>query len=158
MTTWGEWRDSYPETEVLVPPPESDTVTGRGRRNYNTNPYSDYENSQPPDLSVGEDDERVPPRALVLGVATDDAARAYPFKAVLDSGSVVNDRVGDDAIQFGRDGDALVGGGSRWAVVSGRARDGPHEGTDLDRANDHSPMFWFAWLDFFPGTEVYGEA
>ena len=179
MTTWGEWREAYPETEVLVPPPESGTVTGRGRRNYNTNPYSDYEDSQPPDFSDGEDDERVPPRALVLGVATDDAARAYPFKTVLDSGGVVNDRVGDlpvvvasthdsmvaydrrvgdDAIQFGRDGDALVGGESRWGIVSGRARDGPHEGTDLDRANDRSPMFWFAWRDFFRGTEVYGES
>ncbi len=175
MTRWGEWRDSYPDTEVLLPPPESGTVTGRGRRNYNTNPYSDYEDSQPPDFSVGDDDE-VSPRALVLGVATDGAARAYPFRVVREAGGVVNDRVGDlpvvvasthdsmvaydrrvggETVAFGRDGDALVGGGSRWAVVSGRARDGTHEGVELGRANDRSPMFWFAWQDFFPGTDVY---
>ncbi len=179
MTTWGEWRDSHPGTEVLLPPPESGTVTGRGRRNYNTNPYSDYEDTRPPDFSVGDDSERLPPRALVLGVATDGAARAYPFRVVREAGGVLNDRVGDlpvvvastrdsmvayvrraggETVEFGRDGDTLAGGGSRWAVVSGRARDGPHEGAELDRANDRSPMFWFAWRDFFPGTEVYGEA
>lgn len=178
MTTWGEWRDSYPETEVLLPPPESETVTGRGRRNYNTNPYSDYEDTQPPDFSVGEGygDDELPPRALVLGVATDEAATAYSFRVVREAGDVINDRVGDlpvvvasthdsivaydrraggEAVDFGRDGDALVGGGSRWGVVSGRAREGPHAGIELDRANDRNPMFWFAWQDFFPGTDIY---
>jgi hypothetical protein len=66
-------------------------------------------------------------------------------------------RAGGDVLAFGRDGDALTASGSRWAVVSGRALDGPHEGATLERANDRSPTFWFAWADFFPGTDVYSE-
>lgn len=23
LTTWGEWREEYPETDVLLPPPHS---------------------------------------------------------------------------------------------------------------------------------------
>jgi len=176
LTTWGEWRETHPDTEVLVPPPESGTVTERGRRNYNTNPYSDYEDA--PDPAANEVD-RLPPRALVLGVATDETARAYWFKTVREAGGVVNDHVGGvpvvvatthdslvayvrrvdgDVFQFDRDGDTLTAGGSRWELVSGRARHGSHAGTSLARANDRSPMFWFAWRDFFPGTSVYGES
>ncbi len=180
LTTWGEWRGTHPDTEVLVPPPESGTITGRGRRNYNTNPYSDYEAAPDPSASDSDSDSdgRLPSRALVLGVTTGEAARAYWFKTVLEVGGVVNDRVGEtpvvvasthdslvayvrrvegDVLRFDRDGDALTAGGSRWEPVSGRAREGPHEGTTLERANDRSPMFWFAWRDFFPGTSVYGE-
>jgi len=179
MTTWGEWRRTHPDTAVLLPPPESETVSATGERNYNTDPYSGYETYEPPEPSRDGSGRRLPPKELVLGVATDGAARAYPFKSVVEAGGVVNDRVGSlpvvvssthdslvayvrraggDILLFGRDGDTLVAGGSRWAVVSGRALDGPHEGVILERANDRSPMFWFAWVDFFPGTDVYGES
>jgi hypothetical protein len=66
-------------------------------------------------------------------------------------------RVGGRVLTFDRDGDVLVGGGSRWDVVSGRALDGPFEGRTLERANARSPMFWFAWADFYPGSEIYGD-
>nr|WP_241430533.1 DUF3179 domain-containing (seleno)protein [Haloferax alexandrinus] len=51
----------------------------------------------------------------------------------------------------------LVAAGSRWDLLTGRALDGPHEGAVLTRANDRSPMFWFAWADFNPETEIYGS-
>lgn len=57
-------------------------------------------------------------------------------------------------VRFGRWGEFLVVGGSRWNVTSGRAVDGPREGKRFVRANDHSPMFWFAWSQFYPETEV----
>ncbi|MDY6765676.1 MAG: DUF3179 domain-containing (seleno)protein, partial [Halobacteria archaeon] len=47
--------------------------------------------------------------------------------------------------------------GSRWEITTGRAVDGPHQGEKLEKANDRSPMFWFAWLDFNPETKLYGE-
>jgi len=31
------------------------------------------------------------------------------------------------------------------------------EGTTLERANDRSEMFWFAWAEFFPDSEIYGQ-
>lgn len=67
-------------------------------------------------------------------------------------------RVGAEIFEFGRAGDHLTAGNSRWGVVSGRARDGPYEGTILAQENDRSPMYWFAWADFFPETDVYGES
>ena len=41
-------------------------------------------------------------------------------------------------------------------MVGGRAVDGPFEGRNLTQANEVSPEFFFAWLDFHPDTEVYG--
>jgi hypothetical protein len=59
--------------------------------------------------------------------------------------------------EFAPDGEAhMTGGGSRWEIVSGRAVDGPYEGTVLQQANEVSPEFFFAWLEFHPDTEVYG--
>lgn len=54
------------------------------------------------------------------------------------------------------DPDHLRAAGSRWSIATGRAVDGPHEGTRLRPASDRSPMYWFAWLDFRPETTVYG--
>ncbi|ELZ74483.1 hypothetical protein C456_08948 [Haloferax volcanii DSM 14919] len=62
-----------------------------------------------------------------------------------------------ETVEFDRDGSVLVAAGSRWDLLTGRALDGPHEGAVLTRANDRSPMFWFAWADFNPETEIYGS-
>jgi hypothetical protein len=49
----------------------------------------------------------------------------------------------------------IQGGNSRWRLLSGNAVDGPHQGTELRPASDRPPMFWFAWRDFHPGTDLY---
>jgi hypothetical protein len=178
ITTWRTWREEHPDTEVLLPPPASNTITGRESRNYDVNPYDGYDESARIGIGGPNPDDRLHPKTSVLGVATDDAAKAYPRVDVQDADGVVNDTVGDlpvvvataddslfayvrrvdgETLEFGRDGDALTAGGSRWSVVSGEAMDGPGEGTTLERANDRSQMFWFAWADFFPETEIYGQ-
>jgi hypothetical protein len=176
MTTWGEWRREHPDTQVLLPPPSSGTVAGEVSRNYDRDPYAGYDENQQIGISGGPVDGRLHPKAQVVGVATDEVARAYPLDAVSEAG-VVNDTVGDlpvvvaatddgtlvayvrrvdgEAVTFQRDGDALVGAGSRWDLLSGEARDGAHEGVSLRRANSRSPMFWFAWADFFPESEIH---
>lgn len=179
ISTWGEWRAAHPETEVLVPPPVSGTIRGRQTRRYDVNPYTSYQQSS--DIGIGFNDaadDRLHPKASVVGVAADGVARAYPLDAV-ESAGVVNDTVGDlsvvvaasaggslvayvrlvdgETVEFDRDGSVLVAAGSRWDLLTGRALDGPHEGAVLTRANDRSPMFWFAWADFNPETEIYGS-
>jgi len=180
VTTWGEWRSEHAATEVLLPPPESGTIVEAPARNYDTNPYAGYEDAERVGIGYNEfDDERLHPKAQVIGVATEDAARAYPLERVLSAG-VVNDTVGDrpvvvtttgadslvaydrrvdsEVVAFEAAGtDHVAGGGSRWQRTTGEAVDGPHEGTSLERANGRSQMFWFAWLDFHEGTSVYGE-
>ncbi|MFC7027213.1 DUF3179 domain-containing (seleno)protein [Halomicroarcula sp. GCM10025324] len=60
-------------------------------------------------------------------------------------------------VQFERDGEYLVAGGSQWDITSGRAVDGSYEGAKLIQANDRSPMFWFAWAQFYPETDIWGS-
>lgn len=67
-------------------------------------------------------------------------------------------RVDGQTVRFAADGQRQVrGAGSRWRRETGVAVDGDHEGTRLERANDVSPLFRFAWVDFNPDTSVYGE-
>ncbi|ELZ77736.1 hypothetical protein C454_14620 [Haloferax gibbonsii ATCC 33959] len=178
ISTWGEWRAAHPETEVLVPPPVSGTIRGRQTRRYDVNPYASYQQSSAIGIGFNDAaDDRLHPKTSVVGVAADGVARAYPLDAVERAG-VVNDTVGGlpvvvaasaegtlvayvrrvdgDSVEFERDGPVLVAAGSRWTLLTGRALDGPHEGSVLTRANDRSPMFWFAWADFNPETEIYG--
>jgi hypothetical protein len=179
LTTWGEWKTAHPDTEVLAPPPVSGTIRGRQTRRYDVNPYTSYQSSSAIGIGFNDEvDERLHPKTSVIGVTAGGVARAYPFDTV-SSAEVVNDHVADlpvvvaattdgtlvayvrridgMTVEFERDGEVLVAGGSRWDIVTGRALDGPHEGTVLTRANDRSPMFWFAWADFNPGTEIFGD-
>jgi len=180
ITGLSEWRDSHPDTEVLLPPPESSTVVGDdAARNYNVDPYSSYENNRRVGLGRSDYDDRLHPKALVVGVSDGDAATAYPLPAVQEAG-LLNDRVGDlpvvvttdssgalvaydrrvdgETLGFEAAGaDAIRGGGSTWRRSTGRALDGPHGGTTLERANDRTPMFWFSWADIFPESTIYGR-
>jgi hypothetical protein len=178
LTSWGAWRGAHPNTEVLLPPPHSGTIASR--RSY------EYDDKYPYDEQrqlVGYDRGGELSRStLVVGIVHDTTARAYPYFAVRGAGGVVTDRVGGlpvavtttpggglaaydrrvdgTALEFtaveGVDGEVLRAGGSRWERETGRAVDGPHEGTTLERANDLAPLFWHAWRAFHPETEVYG--
>lgn len=180
LSTWGEWRASHPDTEVLLPPPHSSTVTGRdASRNYDRDPYAGYAESRAVGITGREAPGELHPKTSVIGVTSGGTARAYPLEAVRTADGVVNDTVGDlpvvvaaseqgtlvayertvggETLTFEKDGGHLAAGGSRWDRLTGRAVDGPHSGTVLRRANDRSQMFWFAWADFHPDTGIYGQ-
>jgi len=185
VTTWRAWRESHPGTEVLLPPPFSDTVLGEVRFNYEINLYErtrEIAERYPEYGALGElewGDARLRRRAIVVGVVDGGEARAYPLSAVASEG-VVTDVVGDRpvVVAVGRDrtlyaydrrvdggvlefatadGDGLMrGGGSRWRVATGEAVDGPHEGTRLSVAAERSQLYWAAWLQTHPESTVYG--
>lgn len=180
LTTLGEWRAAHPDTEVLLPSPMSKTVLGPVARNYTMDPYGGYEDTETigvtdPDLG----DDRLHPKTVVVGVRSGDSVVAYPLPTVRKRG-VVNDWVGDrpvvvaldagrslaayervvdgSVVRFSRAGQGTMrAAGSRWRIATGTAIDGPHAGATLRRANDQSPMFWFAWAEFNPDTAVYGQ-
>jgi hypothetical protein len=193
MATWGEWRAEYPETRVLLPPPESNTVRGRRQaRDYDRDPYAGYDRSARIGIGYNDfSDDRLDPKASVIGVYADGVARAYPLSAVREAG-VVNDTVGDLPVVVaasengtlvaydrrvggetrtfergrvtdtggdeGGGGDAtpvLRAGDSTWGLLTGEGRSGPLAETALRRANDRSQLFWFAWADFHPETEIW---
>ena len=177
FTSWGEWRDRNPGTEVLLPPPHSSTVRGPEATYNYFNPRSSSDGQL-----IGYDHEtegELYSKTFVIGVEHDGVARAYPFDDIRKAG-VVNDRVGGLPVAVTTtpgqslaayvrrvggttlpfeavDGELLAAGGSRWERATGRAVDGPYEGTTLDRANDEPPMFWRGWSNFNPGTDTYGE-
>ncbi|MEF8808337.1 DUF3179 domain-containing protein [Natronomonas sp.] len=181
LTTLAEWREAHPDTKVLLPPPESGTVgAGDGTRNYQRNPYAGYEDTDAVGISGrSAEDDRLHPKAEVIGVATEDAAKAYPTDRIVEAG-IINDTVGDlpvvvtttpddspvayvrevggETVSFSADGDRFIAAAdSRWLRATGAAVDGPHEGERLTQANDISPLFWFSWVDFHPDTDLYGS-
>jgi hypothetical protein len=179
LTSWGAWRDRHPDTDVLLPPPHSNTVRGRDA----TAPYFDSKyNYERERQLVGYDsaDGDLTPRTLVVGVEHGVVSRAYPFQVVRDR-EVVHDRVGGlpvvvtvlpdgglaaydrrvdgEALRFtAAGGDWLRAGSSRWRRATGRAVDGPYRGRTLRRANDLEPLFWSGWSAFHPDTDVFGLA
>ena len=178
LTTWGEFRQQYPDGSVLLPPPESSTVTGRNStRNYNRNPYAGYESSEQIGISGSFDDDRLHPKTMVVGVEHGGVSRAYPLDAVQRAG-VVNDEIGGlpvvvaatesgtlvayvrevdgTTLTFTRENEeSLAADGSRWRLLSGRAVDGPHEGSRLQQANTVAQEFYFSWVNFHPETEIW---
>lgn len=178
LTTWRAWRDDHPETEVLLPPPISNTLLGRLKINYDFNLYAQWSAL---DDQLGSDDwsdTRLPQKAVVLGVADADETVAYPYLE-LQYDRVVSDTVGDRPIVvvLGRDDtlraydrrvdgrtlrfrateNGMVAGGSRWDPATGTALDGPFEGARLDSLAGTTTMYWFAWLAFHPDTRVWGR-
>jgi len=179
LTTWGEWQESNPDTEVLLPPPWSNTVRGPDQ----TFDYADSKYFRDDDQLIGYGaggDGELAPKAMVLGVSADGEARAYPFDVVKER-DVIHDTVGSTPVvvafapgdtmvaydrrvdgsrsRFEPDGDRhLRAGGSRWERTTGRAVDGPYEGRTLPPATDSPPMFWKGWSNFHPDTSVYPES
>ena len=46
--------------------------------------------------------------------------------------------------------------GSQWLPLNGQAWSGDYQGTRLGPVHAVN-VFWFAWSDFYPETEVYGQ-
>ncbi|MPY87277.1 MAG: DUF3179 domain-containing protein [Luteitalea sp.] len=81
--TWAEWKAMYPASRVLK------------KRGEYRSAYDDY-NRNPNRLGIfgrRNQDTRLPGKERILGIRTDEAAVAFPLKAVRQAG-VVNARVG----------------------------------------------------------------
>ena len=142
-----------------------------------------YRDGQKGVLGESNEDNRLAPKELVVGVSLDGDTKAYPLEA-LRSQPTVNDSLGgnevlvfletntETALVYDRrvDGEAmsfrlLPGGGARpllmddetgstWMALTGLAIDGPLKGAALERVASHL-SFWFAWNDWNPTTELY---
>lgn len=169
QTTWGDWKERYPETLAL-----QKGYAGAG------DPYDSYYLSDQTGV-IGETvrDDRLQPKEFVIGVAVGDESVAYPF-SVLNAEPVVNDLIGDvpllvvfdketgsgivynrfvkeDLLTFYSEGDLLLRDketGSTWDGLTGAAVDGPMKGMILERVKS-TQSFWFGWKDFYQDTNVY---
>ena len=170
-TTWADWRAQHPDTLALR----------KGFRG-NRDSYTGYfQSGQAGILGERNPDERLYTKEFVIGVARGDEAVAFPFRA-LNETPVVNSEVGGEPIVvvfdpgsasarvFRREvsGRTLTldsGGektlmdeetGSVWSVVDGKAQSGSLVGEELLQVKS-TAAFWFAWSDWYPQTEVFGE-
>lgn len=173
QTTWEAWRDSHPETLVL---------DKRGR--YGDDSYGGYyDGGRKGVLGESHEDDRLPPKDLVVGYIAGSNAKGYPFRTLLET-PVINDEfegdeivvLFDDRSQTGQifrrevDGRTLTFSllkrtksdivlrdfetGTTWSGITGEALSGPLSGEKLE-ARPSFYAFWFAWSDFFLEAELY---
>jgi len=133
-TTWADWRQRHPDTEVL----SSDTGF---ERDYGRDPYAGYGQVQRLLFDVQHRDERLNLKEWVLGLEINGVAKAYPF-------SVLDRRANDSGVL----GDTL--GGRTVQIRFDRVhRAAEVSGTD-GRPVTGLVSYWFAWVAFHPKTEV----
>ncbi len=171
LATWADWRATHPGTDVLLPPPHSGTIASVPTGN----PAGVHGHVGVQDVGLDFSDDRLPRTALVLGVATEDAARAYPAERVAEAGAI-NDCVGGVPVvvagdrlpyaydrrieglprRFERAGAGrLRAAGTTWAIPAGEGIAGRHAGKRLRPAPGTLRLYWFAWLDLRSDTSVY---
>lgn len=167
---WKDWLRLHPDTIVL----SRDTGF---LRNYGTDPYEGYFDSSTIWFPVEHSDDRLFEKEVIYGIEYEGKLKAYPVQYV-DENDVVNDifqnrgifllKVGDKAIrgfESNVDGERLTFEIKDGQIIDqettsvwdehGRAIEGPLKGTMLKRVQNGHIAFWFAWVAFYPMTEVF---
>ena len=188
VISWGDFKDTHPDGDVLARP--------NMPRNYGYNPYVGYDSTSRPFLFLGTPDPRLAPAERVLGLTTETDAIAYPFEALEEAGVVHDSFGGVELAIFHRAGLAsaldtsVISKGRDIGAVAvferqlgdqlltfSRNEDGTFsdaetsstwgilgEATDGPLAGEkltpvlHFDHFWFAWAAFFPATELYSPS
>lgn len=133
-TTWREWLSENPDTLVL-----SDD-TGYFR-DYQRNPYADYEKSRSIYFAVNnEAPDNYHPKEVVVGLGVDGVYKAYPFVELYKNGKAkFSDTINGVRLDFewdetNRSVTVTDSNGQKFASEQG---------------------FWFAWFAFHPDTQVF---
>ena len=132
MTTWREWRDKHPDTQVLS------TDTG-GEEDYGVaTPYGDYDSSERVMFPVSAHNPRLHPKTVVYAVELGSASFAVTERALKAAGTV-DTKIGPTAVRWVRDADGTV----RVTRM------------DTKEALVPTRVFWFAWFTFHPATGLH---
>lgn len=127
LTTWSDWRTRHPLTDVLS------TETGYPR-NYDEFPYPGYFEEPETIFPTQPWSDALPAKQRLLGVWTDQQARAYPIEILERDVEPIEDQLA----------------GARFTIHAGRI-------TAADAAVRWVYCLWFSWYAFHPETELYGE-
>lgn len=162
-TTWGAWRERHPETRVLS------TDTGFAR-DYTRDPYGGYaprsgyyERSNDATLfPLLSADDRLPNKAVVMGARTTDGAVAFEKTPLREAGVAagtvgetevvaVHDPALDTAYVYRTGGTTVEAAGEGMVRVDGER----HPAGSLPLAPVYAfDAMWFAWVGFYPDTEL----
>lgn len=138
FTTWDAWRDEHPSTLALSP-----GLSPYGL--YSSAAYGDYVASDRTGiLGTRRRDERLRPKDLVLGVLA-PAAKAYALGDLRRHGTI-RDTLAGETVEIVYDDEAEK---AEAFLIAGDARE----------LLPSTPIFWFAWVDFFPRAPLWeGDA
>ena len=168
--TWGEWRDSHPDTVILSP----DTPFQSRYRSVRIGVFN------PSEALFGDD--RLAANALVVRVEVEERFKGYPIEVIIEDGGVVSDILAGQRVVVIYDCDSKTGiaysstvdgqelefynassqgfelrdkeTNSLWDH-QGRAIAGPLAGTTLEFV----PSFiseWYGWSAYHPETLLFG--
>lgn len=176
LSSWGEWKTAHPETRIT-------SAEKLGLRAADiVDPYTNYYASGAAGFDTGaERDSTLNAKQLVAGLVLTDHARAYDLQSIADK-KVINDTLNTLAIGVFYDSDFTTAHtylrtiddreltfevtenattvrdretDSLWDIRTGIAQAGALAGQRLARLS--APLvFWFAWTDIYPHTDVYG--
>ena len=185
LITYGAWKDRHPDTLVLEKSPYGINVyqddEDRGDPGPTIDPYLSYYLSGSAGV-IGESnvDDRLSTKELVVGIAGEASQKAYAYRHLSES-TVVNDTLegrnllvafnldtfetgvfdrdlNGQTLTFDQSDDPVVmidrETGSSWLKATGDAVKGSLKGSRLEQLPYFS-VFWFAWTDFHPETELY---
>ena len=176
LTSWEEWHRLHPDTLVLKPlPGYADRIPAK---NQQIRQGLSGEGAAPADVIYRDD--RLKPKAMVLGLAVAGESKAFPL-AALQQVRVINDRLGGKTIvvvhQPSSDTTTAFVASARGKTLT--FRPGNQKATELvddetgSRWNPYGvclsgtmkgatleplilePEYWFAWSEFHRGTKIY---
>jgi hypothetical protein len=171
VTTWIDWIEQHPDTTVV------DINTGFDRRYLDPSEigsaYYQYRASPDAMFPTFSVDGRRPEKSSVVGVVSGGESLAFPVDSIIRE-RVINSSVGDaeitvvghpltgvmgvyerNGIRFepGEDTREIIDeSGAIWVVTDGALVGS--DGRELARI-PAKELFWFAWVAFFPATNVY---
>jgi hypothetical protein len=174
-TRWGEWRRTWPETEVMAPDPERRHEYVPAPASSAGHPYFDG----PFPRTLHDRDGRLPPNALVHGIVVSGKPRAYPHSSLEKAGGVVEEsfqgldltiwydagsrsaaahlrRAADRTLSFEPASPGLFRDretGSLWNL-EGVCVEGPLQGSALPRAFGLQSE-WYGWFANHPKTGLF---
>ncbi len=128
MVTWGDWRQQYPDSEVL-------TVNGIQTDRYRKDAYAEYAESERLYMPVSSTDARLHPKRVIYGMEVGERALAVDAEYLAGEGSWSNEYDGQKLFL------SLKAGGEVEASLDG-------EPITIHR------MYWFAWYTFHPNTAL----
>jgi hypothetical protein len=168
---WREWKQLYPDTNVL----SRDTGSSRP---YGADPYGSYYSNNDLFFPVSNKDDRLELKEIIVGLENGGQFKAYKLQEIQDT-RVINDRIGDKSLalfslypfmvrvfdstldgeklefQYNKNSSKITDKetGSEWNF-DGIGTAGPMKGKHLLRL-PYDEGFWFEWVAFHPKTALY---
>jgi len=168
---WREWKQLYPDTNVL----SRDTGSNRP---YGADPYGSYYSNNDLFFPVSNKDDRLELKEIIVGLENGGQFKAYKLQQIQDT-RVINDRIGDKSLalfslypfmvrvfdstldgqklefQYNKNSSKITDKqtGIEWNF-DGIGTAGPMKGKHLLRL-PYDEGFWFEWVAFHPKTALY---